>query len=265
MRSKGILGIDNKALLSLILAISFIWSLFQVEWSSGVVHGGGLSALWDAIASIINPRVDAEIIRLIIKESWRTFAYAVAGLSVALCIGFPIGVVASGTLLSTRFSKILNIAPARFFLAAIRSVHELVWAWFFVTAFGLTPMAAVLAIGIPYGGIIGRIFAEILQDVPAPPLRALRSTGANEWKVLIYGRLSIAAPSMISYTSYRFECAIRAAAVMSFVGLGGLGHQIQISIQDLAYGRVWTFLFVLIFLIVIVDIWSTALRSRLSQ
>ena len=179
MRNRRILGIDNKVLLSLILVISFIWSLFQIEWSAGVIHGGGVSALVDAMASIIDPKVDAEIIRLILRESWRTLTYAFAGLSVALYIGLPIGVVASGTLSSTRSLKILNIGPARFLLAAIRSVHELVWAWFFVTAFGLTPLAAVLAIGIPYGGIIGRIFAEILQDVPEAPLRALRSTGAN--------------------------------------------------------------------------------------
>ena len=116
------------------------------------------------------------------------------------------------------------VLGARFFLAAIRSVHELVWAWLFVAAVGLSPMAAILALAIPYGGILGRIYSEILDDVPSEPIRALRVSGASEWKVFLYGRLSMAMPDILSYTFYRLECAIRAAAIMSFVGIAGLGY-----------------------------------------
>ena len=265
MRISGLGGIDNRKALTVVLAGAFLWSLFQVEWSGGIVHAGGLSALGDMAASAVRPQVDAEILGLAFREAWRTVAYAVAGLTVALLIGFPIGVIGSGVLASTPLARGFNIGPARLVLAAMRSVHELVWAWLFVAAFGLSPMAAVLAIGIPYGGILGRIYAESLQDVPEAPLRALRSAGANEWRVLLYGRLPMAWPDILSYTFYRFECGIRAAAVMSFVGLGGLGHQIQLSLQDLAYGRIWTFLLVLILLIAVVDMWSSALRRRMSE
>ena len=81
--------------------------------------------------------------------------------------------------------------------------------------------------------------------------------------MLIYGRLAMALPDMLSYTFYRFECAIRAAAIMSFVGIAGLGYQIQLSLDDLLYGQVWTLLFFLIFLVVVVDVWSTVVRRRL--
>ena len=74
------------------------------------------------------------------------------------------------------------------------------------------PLAAVLALAIPYGGILGRIYSELLQDVPEEPLRALRSAGASEWRVMLYGRLPMALPDMLSYTFYRFECGIPAAA-----------------------------------------------------
>jgi phosphonate transport system permease protein len=126
-------------------------------------------------------------------------------------------------------------------------------------------MAAVFALGIPYGGILGRIYAELLQDVPEGPLRALRSAGAREWRVLLYGRLPMATPDMVSYGFYRLECGIRSAAIMSFVGLGGLGQQIQLSLADLDYERMWTYLFSLIALIVAVDLWSTRFRRGLTE
>jgi phosphonate transport system permease protein len=122
-------------------------------------------------------------------------------------------------------------------------------------------MVAVLAIGIPYGGILGRVYAELLQDVPSAPLQALRNAGASPWRVFLYGRLPMALPDILSYTFYRFECGIRAAAIMSFVGLGGLGHQIQISLLDLDYQRAWTFIFVLIGLVILVDVWSSMVRQ----
>src|SRR5205823_6239005 len=151
-----------------------------------------------------------------------TLAYAIAGITVALAIGFPAGLLASGTVTRRPWLRRLNIGAARGLLACLRAVHELVWAWLFVAAIGLSPLAAVLALGIPYGGILGRIYAELLLDVPEAPLRALRSAGAHEWRVLLYGRLPMAMPDMLSYSFYRLECGIRAAAIMSFVGLGGL-------------------------------------------
>ncbi len=254
--------IDNRAALTLILGVALLWSLFQVEWDRGVLHARGLVAFGEIAGSVVRPQVDGEILRLAFTEAWRTVAYAVAGLTVALAIGIPIGVIGSGVLARNRWLKALNVGWARGLLAFLRSVHELVWAWLFVAAFGLTPLAAVLAIGIPYGGILGRIYAELLQDVPEAPLRALRSAGASEWRVLLYGRLPMAMPEMLSYTFYRLECGVRAAAVMSFVGLGGLGQQIQLSLQDLAYERIWTFMAFLIVLIAAIDVWSSVVRRR---
>ena len=73
----------------------------------------------------------------------------------------------------------------------------------------------------------------------------------------------MATSNMLSYTMYRFECAIRSSAIMSFVGLGGLGYQIQLSLADLQYNEVWTFMFFLVALVLLVDRWSNSLRKRL--
>ena len=94
-----------------------------------------------------------------------------------------------------------------------------------------TPVAGILALAIPYAGILGRIYSEILVDVPQQPLNALRASGASEFKVFLYGRLPMALPDMLSYTFYRLECAVRSAAILSFVGITGLGYQIRLSID----------------------------------
>jgi phosphonate transport system permease protein len=149
-------------------------------------------------------------------------------------------------------------------LGFMRAIHELVWAWLFVASFGLTPYAAVFALAIPYGGILGRIFADMINDVPEEPIRALRTAGASRLQCLFYGYLPIVKASMISYTMYRYECAVRSSAIMSFVGLGGLGYQIQLSLDDLHYDEVWTFMYFLIILVILIDGWSNLLRKRMA-
>ncbi len=255
---------QGRKALTLILAAALAWSLFNVQWSGNLVNSGGLSALGEMGRSLLKPDVSPNVLSAAIKASWVTIAYAVAGLTVALAIGLTLGTLASGLLARSPWTARLHVGGARFILAFLRSIHELVWAWLFVVAFGLSPMAAVLALGIPYGGILGRIYSDLLQDVPQAPLRALRNAGASELRVFWYGRLPMALPDMLSYTFYRLECGIRSAAIFSFVGLGGLGREVQLSLNDLAYERVWTFLFFLIALVALVDIWSTLLRRRLA-
>ena len=99
-------------------------------------------------------------------------------------------------------------------------------------------MAAIIALGLPYGGILGRVYADQLQDVPPEPLRALRTAGASPVRLLFYGYLPMALPDLLGYTFYRFECAVRAAAIMSFVGIQGLGYQIHLSLHDLLFDQV---------------------------
>lgn len=257
------LDFHNRTILSTMLLAAFAWSLLSVGWERGLLHARGLATAWEIIAALFQPDLSAEILNLAVIAAWRTLAYATAGMTLAVALAVPLGVAASGVLCSGRFAGVLSGGAFRGLLGLMRAVHELVWAWLFVAAIGLTPLAAVFALAIPYGGILGRILADMLNDVPEEPLRSLRSAGAGEFKVLLYGRLPMALANVLSYTFYRFECAIRSAAIMSFVGLGGLGYQIQISLDDLHYNEVWTFVLVLVGLVFLVDVWSTKLRSHL--
>ena len=257
----GLLG--GKGLLTVLMAGAFLWSLTAVAWGEPILHPGGLGSLAEFLRAAVTPELSPSFLGLTLESAWTTVAYAVAGICLAAPLGLLLGAAASGVLFRSRGVAIPAVAGLRFLLGVMRAIHELVWAWLFVAALGLSPMAAILALAIPYGGILGRIFADILNDVPEEPLRALRASGASELKVLVYGRLPMALPDMLGYGFYRLECAIRAVAIMGFVGVGGLGLQVQLSLDDLLYPEVWTLLYAIIGLVALVDAWSSWVRRSL--
>ena len=260
MNLKHTFELQRKNILTLVLILIFIWSLFAVRWRDDLVHSGGLATIQQVLEGLFQPDLSKDILLLAVESTWITLAYAIAGMMVAIVIAFFFGIFASGILTDGRGMKIVSKGIFRSILGFLRAIHELVWALIFVAMFGLTPLSAILALGIPYGGILGRIFADMLNDVPEEPIKALKLAGASKLQCLLYGYFPLVKNNIISYTLYRFECGVRSSAIMSFVGLGGLGFQIQLSLNDLKYDEVWTFLFFLIGIVVLVDFWSSQLR-----
>lgn len=259
------LQLHKRFILTLLLLAVFVWSLTSIHWDSELFHAGGIPTMLQIFEGLIQPDLTPSILLNGLESAWITLAYAVAGMSLAILYAFIVGVLASGTLTSSKFSRMISKVFFRGILGFTRSIHELIWAWLFVAAVGLSPYAAILALAIPYGGILGRIFADMLNDVPDQPIVALQAAGSNRLQTLIYGYLPLVWADFISYTMYRFECAIRSSAIMSFVGLGGLGFQIQLALADLKYGSVWTFVFFLIALVIFVDVWSNFVRKGLTD
>jgi phosphonate transport system permease protein len=263
-RTKGLARLfEARRLLSLILVGAFVWSLTGVGWKDGILHTGGGDAIKDFSLALFPPELSPGFLRLALAASWQTVVHAVAGITLAIIVGVPLGIIASGSLGNPGRTRLAVAVGVRFLLAFMRSIHELVWAVLFVAAFGLSSMAVVLAIAIPYAGILGRIYSELLNDVPEGPLDGLRSAGASPTEVLFYGRMPMVLTDLLSYSFYRFECAIRAAAIMSFVGIRGLGFEIQLSLSDLMFSEVWTLLLFLFGLVLLVDYWSTRVRRSL--
>ena len=243
-----------------------MWSLAGLDWRGPLVHTGGPAALVTFLQALFPPDLNPDFLRLGLAATWQTLAYAVAGITLAVLLGFPLGIAAAGSAAGSPNSPIVGtslVVVVRLVLAALRSVHELVWAVRFVAAFGLSSLTAVVALALPSAGILGRIYGELFNQVPQEPLRALQTTGASPFRVFLYGRLPMALPEMIGYTFYRFECAIRSAAIMSFVGIRGLGFEIQLSLNDLLFDQVWTLMLFLVVLIILVDLWSSRVRRSL--
>jgi phosphonate ABC transporter permease subunit PhnE len=255
--------LHKRKILTLILLMAFMLSLFSVEWSSNLIHSGGFNTAKQIAHAFFTPDLSGDILLLALESTWTTLSYGAAGMSLAIIIAFFYGILASGIVVSEGKSKRYIRSFFRGQLGFMRAIHELVWAWLFVASIGLSPFAAIFALAIPYGGILGRIFADMLEDVPREPIKALEAGGASKLQALWYGYLPMVRASITSYAMYRFECAVRSSAIMSFVGIGGLGYQIQLSLDDLQYDEVWTFVFFLILLVVMIDIWSNQLRKRL--
>jgi phosphonate transport system permease protein len=201
--------------------------------------------------------------------------FAAAAMSLAVPLGIILGFCASsawwsrprdGAGLTTRTRDFgpgpLVYGATRLLIAAMRSVHELLWAVLFLAAFGLLDVNAVLALAIPFAGVLAKIFSEILDETPPDAALALRSSGASPLQVFLFALAPRAFPDMVSYTFYRFECALRSAAVLGFFGFPTLGFYLAASFENLYYGEVWTYMYALFALIVAVEWWSGVVRRR---
>lgn len=259
-------------LLLTLLALALLWpglslseldltALFRPDNAS--VMGGFLAGFWP-------PAHDASFLQLLWQATLETLAIATAGMCLALLIAMPCALLASRALsLSalprggrpTWWAQALRW-PVRGLLIVLRSVPEIVWALLFVRAVGLGPTAGVLAIAITYSGMLGKVYAEIFESVDPRPTRALLGAGSGRLAAFAYGVLPNAASEMLSYTVYRWECAVRASVVMGFVGAGGLGQQIDLSLRMFAGGEVASMLLTFLMLVLLADRLSRLLRER---
>lgn len=152
----------------------------------------------------------------------------------------------------------------RWLLIVLRSIPELVWALVFVRVVGLGPTAGVLAIALTYGGMLGKVYGEILESGETHATQTLLRNGGGRLQAFFYGLLPTNAAELTSYTVYRWECAIRSSVVLGFVGAGGLGQQLDNSMKMFNGGEVATMLLVFVALVALADRVSAWLRRSLS-
>jgi phosphonate transport system permease protein len=222
------------------------------------------------LGTFLPPALGADFLALVARETWRTVAIATAGMTLALLIALPL------TLLSTRVLSVSALRgrmatwpfvvrqAVRLLLIVLRSVPELVWALVFVRVVGLGATAGVLAIALTYGGMLGKVYSEILESGEGHATETLLRNGCGRLQAFCFGLLPQNAGELISYTVYRWECAIRSSVVLGFVGAGGLGQQLDSSMKMFAGGEVSTMLLVFFGLVAVADRTSTLLRKSLA-
>ena len=155
-------------------------------------------------------------------------------------------------------------APTRLLLNGLRSIPELVWATLLLVCAGLGPFAGTLALALHTSGVLGRLFAEAIENAPAGPADALRTQGASAAQVFAYATLQQVLPQLLSYTLYRWENNIRAAAVLGVVGAGGLGQLLSFHMGLFHMGKTATILGAMIGLVAAVDALSYGARRWLN-
>ena len=267
---------NRQTVWGLIFLVAIFWSLSQAGvFQKTLVNDGGWTLVGRFIRASINPELSPSFLWLTLDATLSTLAFAVSGTVLSLILGFGGGILASQVWWNTvlpeqrykhrhRLARILWLS-IRAVLAFFRAIHELVWGLFFVNIIGLDPLTAVLAITVPFSAIIAKVFSEILDETPHQPLVALQNSGVSPLKAFAYSLLPQAFPDLLAYGFYRFECAIRAAAVLGMIGAGGLGYQIFLSLQTLKYEQIWTLFFALFLLNGLADFWSALLRRHLGS
>jgi phosphonate transport system permease protein len=258
---------------TLVVGIILLWPL--LVWSEFkpwiLIDAQSLAATGRFLSGFFPPAHSAEFLILVAEATWQTVAMATAGLALALLGAVPLTMVVTERLSISRVGTgrigllgRLVRQVVRWLLVLLRSVPELVWALLFVRIVGLGPTAGVLAIALTYCGMLGKVYAEILESSDSHATDALLRNGSGRLAALFYGALPESASELVSYTVYRWECAIRGSVVMGFVGAGGLGQRMDESMKMLAGGEVATMLIIFVLLVACADWISKLLRRRLA-
>jgi phosphonate transport system permease protein len=259
-------------------AVVWLGAIALSLYVAGLGQTGRAVVNWDGLAQIgqffqasLQPDLSPDFLALMLRAAGVTLAYAVCGTALSGVIGCVGGLLAAEvwwlTVWPRRVGRWALGQPiwllVRGALALPRALHELIWGLLLVNLLGLDPLVAVLAIAIPFGAIVAKVFSEILDETPRGPLKALVGSGVGPASAFLYGLLPLALPNLLSYTFYRFECSLRSAAVLGIIGAGGLGYEIFLSLQSLRYEQLWTSFYALILLNGAVDSWSALVRRSL--
>ncbi len=215
------------------------------------------------------PDVRGDTLVRIAGLAFESVAIGVTGTALALVLGIALAIIAArlpqlpdppGSHPGRHLLAQGTRAVARASLLFFRSIPEIVWAYLFVRIFGLGAGPAVLAIAITFSGILGKLYAELLEAVDWEPIRDLRSSGTGWLGTLLYGALPQVRAEWMRYALFRLECGVRSGTVLGVVGAGGLGMEIDLAIRYLEYGTLATCLLVLLAIVGAVEAGSGLLR-----
>jgi phosphonate transport system permease protein len=244
----------------LVLVVASFWSL-NLQWAQFLSLDAARS-MGRFVAEFFPPDLSAPFVRKVAAGAAETLAMSLLGTVLAALAGLALALPASrlheGDAARAR-------APTRLLLNALRSIPELVWAALLLISAGLGPFAGTLALALHTTGVLGRLFAESLENAPPGPAFALRIQGVGPQRVFAYATLPQVLPQLMSYTLYRWENNIRAAAVLGVVGAGGLGALLSFHMGLFHMGKTATVLGAMLLLVALVDGLSYAARRWMTR
>lgn len=203
-----------------------------------------------------------------------TLAISVVGTALAVVLAVPLAFTSAATVThrgplyanasTTRVAAGRGVyRVSRYSLSFLRSVPGIVWGFLFVTATGLGPFAGVLALAVHNAGVLGKLYADFLEDTNPMTTEAVAASGATRMQTVCHGMVPQVTTTIASYTLYRWECTIRSATILGFVGAGGIGYYLVVTIQRLQYQKLLTAILAVFGLVAFSDWLASRLRTRL--
>jgi phosphonate transport system permease protein len=242
--------------LGLLVVASFL--TLDLQWRAFFTPEA-LDSAREFLLGFAPPELDPAFLRKCWGALLETLAMSAVGTLLAAVAGLVLALPAAG-----RLGPVAR-APMRIVLNVLRSVPELVWAAVLLIAAGLGPLAGTLALALHTSGVLGRLFADALENVEPLPEASLRVNGAPALAAFFYATLPQALPQMLSYTLYRWENNIRAAAVLGVVGAGGLGQMLKYHLSLFQMQSAATVVVAMLLLVAFVDGISFLLRRALTR
>jgi len=202
---------------------------------------------------------------------WPAFSEMLAPAFQSILIAF-LGTV-FGSILSVVFAMLAasNLShswvrnTARFLIGLERSIPEIIILILLTAAFGLGPMAGIIALSLGCIGMIGKLLADVIEDLDPVMIESMESVGANKLQTIVFGVLPQIMPNLISYTLFRFEINIRLSVLLGAVGAGGIGYELDYSFNMLQYHRAFTAMLVIIVMVFGTERLSYVLRKNIKM
>ena len=241
-----------------VIAWALQWSAAgaQLSWAE---LAAGLPQILDFLGRTMPP--DTNLLSRLVAPALETIQIAVWGTLLAVLPAIPLSFLAARNLQSRRWVY----QGTRQLLNVVRSINELILALVFVSAVGLGPFPGVLALALHGAGMLGKFFADAIEEIDQGPLEALRATGARPLQVIVFGVLPQVITAWIAVVLYRFEVNLRSATVLGMVGAGGLGFELVSSLKLFRYPETATCIIVITVMVVVADTLSSQLRHRIQR
>ena len=247
--------INLALLLAIVAAVVASFSYLGLDLAA-LGQADNLGHMADYAARFLQPDLSSGHLLAIGRGALETLAMSALGTLLAALLGLFLALPAAG-----RFG-VLAQSVTRLLLNGLRAIPELVWAALMVLAAGLGPNAGTLALALHTAGVLGRLFAEALENTPTAPAEAIRLQGGSQISAFCYGTLPNLWPQLLAYSLYRWENNIRMASVLGFVGAGGLGQMLYVSLSLFQEAQAATVILAMLVLVLLVDICSSQLRQR---
>ena len=242
------------------LTAASFWTL-DLQWAK-FLSPDAARRMGRFLGELLSPAANPAFLWKLTVASVETIAMSALGTLLAVIAGLALALPASRTHAAdpARWRT-----PTRLVLNGLRSIPELMWAALLIIAAGLGPFAGTLALALHTTGVLGRLFAEAIENAPPGPAFALRAQGVPAGLVFLYSTLAQILPQLLSYTLYRWENNIRAAAVLGVVGGGGLGAMLAFHMGLFHMNETSAVLIAMILLVALVDFVSYLSRRLLQR